>query len=472
MRKHYTFFTVLIASLLFATASYAQQTIAQPYYDAGKIRFYNKDRVNASSPCYTLDLSADINTAWGTTGGINAVVIYQSKLFVSIDDGNGDGGVLVYNYADVYPSKTAGPVSVLKPENTNGLPVAGITVQPGTGDLYIGTFYTGASDAGIYKYTAASGYTNASVTQVASYNNDNSIDKYIANLAFDGAGNLWFTEFDAPAAGNQFLVCFKGNNKNNYYKIVNTANKDYSATPPAGSGTGTSVYLLSQPEGITFDASGNLWLGNNNDDYAANNNGDGTLVRLDHSWINGTFLTQAAGSASTVPLPDASVFYIAGGKLGGLYMDADTLYINDQGQNQGTDYTTNGTVWKYTINATFDNTNFFASGIHTTYPGNGLMALDNSSFSIASDCVNTGISNITQADEISLSPVPAPNKLVIHTTVPATITITNVIGEKMQQVVSPNQSAEVNTTSFAPGVYFATLHFADGTYTTRKFVKE
>jgi hypothetical protein len=470
MKKINTELTLICALLLTSLYTQAQQTIAQPYYGEGKIRFYNKANPVAGSPCYTLDISADINTNWSVTQGINAVLIYHDKLFVSIDAGNSTGGVLVYNYSDVYPSKTGGPVSVIKPQTTTGLPVAGITIQPSTGNLFIGTFYTG-SDAGIYTCTATSGYANSSITQFASYNNDASVDKYIANLAFDAAGNLWFTEFDAPSAANQFLICYKGANKSNYYKIINPATKDYTATSISGA-AGTSVYLLSQPEGLVFDATGNLWLGNNNDDYLCNNAGDGTLVKINAAWITGTLFAQAYGSSNTVPVASTTVDYISGGKLGGLCMDGNTLYMNDQGQNQGTNYASSGAVWKYNITTVFNTSNFTASGIHTTYPGNGLMALDNAQFSVAGDCA-TGISAVSQSDmDISVYPNPVNNSLFVKTTGAATIEIYNVVGELVKVMTNSNGAAEINTSSFASGIYFAKVQFADGTSATRKFVKE
>jgi hypothetical protein len=470
MKNHYTNLILTFGLMLLGLASEAQQTIAQPYYGDGVIRFYNKSNPIAASPCYTLDLSADINTSWGTTSGINDVVIYQGKLFVSIDNDNGEGGVLVYNYADVYPAKTAGPVSVINPQNTTGLPVAGIAIQPSTGNLYVGTFYTGASDAGIYVYTAASGYANSSATQLASYNNDNSIDKYIANLAFDASGNLWFTEFDSAAAANQFLICYKNVNKVDYYEIVNPATQTYTAAPPSG-GAGTSVYLLSQPEGITFDASGNLWLGNNNDNYACNTAGNGTLVKINASWITGTLFSQSYASANTVPTADATVYLVPGGKLGGLLFDGNNLYINDQGQNQGTSYTSSGTVWKWDVTTAFNTANFIASGIHTTYPGNGLMALDNSQFSVASDCV-TGISGLDGYADVSIYPNPASSSIYIKAPIAAGIGIYNAEGQLMLSTTYTNKAVEINTSSFAAGVYIARLQYADGSYTTKKFIRE
>ena len=459
-----------LALVLASLCSQAQQSIAQPYYGEGKIRFYNKNNPVAGSPCYTLDISADINTNWGTTSGINDVVIYNSKLFVSIDNGNNEGGVLVYNYADVYPTKTAGPVSVINPQNTTGLPVAGIAIQPGSGNLYVGTFYTGASDAGIYMYTENSSYANSSATQVASYYNDNSIDKYIANLAFDGLGNLWFTEFDSAAAPNQFLIVYPGVNKSDYHAIVNPNTQTYSTTSLAG-GAGASVYLLSQPEGIVFDSIGNLWLANNNDDYACNGAGDGTLVEISASWITGTFMNIQNGYSTNVPTADATVYLIPSGKLGGMIFDHDNLYINDQGQNQGTSYASSGIVWKWNYMTAFNSTNFAASGIHTTYPGNGLMALDNSQFSVVTDCV-LGVANINNSAEISLYPNPANDRISINAPAPAIVTIYNVMGEQMQVVAYDHQTIEINTSAFEAGVYLAQLKFADGTLATKKFVKQ
>ena len=391
MRKQISALTIFFICLFIKQAALAQQTIAQPYYGEAKIRFYNKSNPVASSPCYTLDLSADANTNWGVTQGINDVVIYQGKLFVSFDAGNGTGGVLVYNYADVYPAKTAGPVAVIKPQTTAGLATAGIAIQPSTGNLFLGTFFDGTNDAGLYEYTASSGYATGS--QFASYFNDASVDSYIADIAFDASGNLWFTEFDGnnTAAGN-YLICYKAANKSNYYKIVNPGTANYASVSLSG-GAGPTVYLLSQPEGIAFDASGNLWLGNNNDDYNCNPSGDGTLVKISAGWITGTLFNQAYASSNTVPANSATVNFIAGSKPGGLFFDGSNLYINDQGQNQGSSYTTNGTVWKWDVTTAFNATNFAASGIHTTYPGNGLMALDNSQFSVASDCVASSTSS-------------------------------------------------------------------------------
>lgn len=73
----------------------------------------------------------------------------------------------------------------------------------------------------------------------------------------------------------------------------------------------------------------------------------------------------------TVPVEETDIKYIPAGKPGGLLFAGSTIYINDQGQNQGSDFTVNGTIWKWDINTPFTEGNFMPSGIHTTYPGNG-----------------------------------------------------------------------------------------------------
>ncbi len=392
MRKSTFALLLIVAAVLSGSYAHAQQTIAQPYYSESEIRFYNKTNPVASSPCYTLSLSSDINTAFGNTQGINDVILYDGKLFVSVDAGNNMGGVLVYNYADVYPTKTATAPTVLKP-GTAGLSTAGIAIQPSTGNLYVGTFTSGTgSDGGIFVYTKASGYNPSSVTQLASYS-DPSIDLFVANLTFDASGNLWFTEWHGDNdPSHNFVVCYLGANKNNYYTITNSLAANMTSVSLAG-GAGPSVYLFSQPEGLAFDANGNLWVGNNNDQYACNSAGQGTLAEISATWIATYLLNQNAGFSISPIAADVTIDYIPTSKLGGLLFDGNNLYINDQGTNQGSSYTSNGDVWKYDVTTTFNATNFVASGIHTTYPGNGLMALDNAQFSVASDCVASSLSS-------------------------------------------------------------------------------
>ena len=379
---------------------------AQPYFSDKSIRFYDKSKpIIASAPDYTLDLingitnvpPMSVTVGWGplkgSRNGPNNVVIYKNKIFVSLSlNDDGEGGVLIYDYSDVFvnpvpPAKIVNPPAkiVIKPKGGNGIASIGIAIDPKTGDLYIPVFSFDGTKSGIYKYTAPN-YTSESLfvnfvpPSAADPNpKGTSVRKICANLAFDGNGNLWMTTWNPnDNADEHFLICYKGLNKNDFYKIENTATKSYTAT--STSSANINVHLLSAPEGIAFDASGNLWLGNNNDFAKTNNAGEGTLVKINKAWLNTLLASPSTGLGAgnptyTVPPANVDIKYIPSSKLGGITFDGNTLFINDQGQNQGSSFTANGTVWKWDITTPFNTTNFQASGIFTTYPGNGGGAL-------------------------------------------------------------------------------------------------
>ncbi len=375
---------LIIALLLVATLlqrAFAQNFIAQPYYEDAKVRFYAQaSPINPATVAYTLDVAPAMLANWNVTpnanNGVNSVLIYNNKLFVSLDLLSIQGGVLVYNMLDI-----TAPPTVIKPGGGTGTPCAGIAIQPSTGNLYIATFSGGANgaDGGIYYSTAASGYTNN--TLFAGYNNSNAIDLYTANVAFDANNNLWATTWSANTDATQmFLVCFKNAVAADFRKIINTPTKAYTAT--STSGVSAAVHLLSAPEGVARDASGNLWVGNNNDFSAVNTTTvnnittyNGTLVKINNAFIT-SLLAQAAGTTTTVPVANVNAYHLVNGKIGGIALSGNTLYINDQGQNQGSSYLTNGTVWRYDVTTVFNATNFKASGIRTTYPGNGQMSFN------------------------------------------------------------------------------------------------
>jgi hypothetical protein len=373
-----------------------QDYICQPYYRKNVLRFYKTINPTASSPYHEVDLTSDVESAWGVgSHGLNDVAIYNGKIFTSFDiENQGKGGVLIFNYSDIYPSKTATSPIVVKPGNIKGLPSAGIAINPQTGDLYIPTFNIG-QDSGIYKYTAASGYVTSS--QFASFNGDNSVAQICANLAFDKQGNLWMTTWsENNIPDNHFLICYKGLNKDDYFKITNESAPVYNATSRAGTII-NALNLLSAPEGIGFDSDGNLWIGNNND-FAKTNNA-GTLVKINASWIN-TMLsgtpTGRGGPIQKVPPTSVEIKYIELGKLGGVVLDENIIYVNDQGQNQGDDYNASGAVWKWDTKTPFNVSNFKESGIKTTYPGNGGAAFVQPLLIITDNALDTGAEpNIT-----------------------------------------------------------------------------
>ncbi|MEB3334070.1 MAG: hypothetical protein VKP70_03705 [Cyanobacteriota bacterium] len=349
--------------------------LAQPYFSENKIRLYDKSKpINASSPWWTIDLTADIAAAWGPGSGPNSLVCHKAKLFVSLDLG-GRGGVLMYRYADLYPSKKPA-ATVIKPGGGSGAASIGLAIDRNTDDLYVAVYSLDGGQSGIWRYSASSNYSSGN--QFASFA-DPSIAEICANLAFDASGNLWLSTWSpSNNPAEHFLICYKNLNKNDFYKISNTASKIYSASSlSAGS---VNVHLLSAPEGLAFDAAGHLWLANNNDFARTNQAGEGTLVRIDRAWLNTLLASPSTGLGAgnpsyQVPPASARVSYIPSGKLGGLTCDGNQLLINDQGQNQGGDYSLNGVVWSWDGSTPFTSANFKATGLGTTYPGNGQGAL-------------------------------------------------------------------------------------------------
>lgn len=359
---------------------------AQPDYNNRQVQVYSLPATGSAQLITTISLAS-------AASGPNDVLLYQTasawSMFVSYD--LGDTGLLeIYNFATVLTSVTGGTASI-SPAATKSISVgsslAGMAIQPGSGDLYVATFQDGAGDGGVRVYTAASSYATATEFCTGA---DNSVTKYCANLAFDESGNLWMTTFDdfnnsSPA--DQFLICYPNLggslSKNVFFKIVNasaTFTNRVKTLPGSVQNPPASLVLLSSPEGIALDPDGNLWLANNNEDAPINGDNNGTLVRIDKSWIaahmfnNASLNSAKSAGANGVTLnfgsddSSVTVFYHFGSKFGGLVFDGYTLYVHDQENGGGTQ----AVVWKFdTTNLSPTASTFFASGIVTDYPGNG-----------------------------------------------------------------------------------------------------
>jgi hypothetical protein len=117
--------------------------------------------------------------------------------------------------------------------------------------MYTGTdkAYPGAAAANVDNYAARVDIGNAGATSC------------FANLAFDPAGNLWASDYK-----NHRLVVFDGGNlggTNTYHTLANLdASIPVANTDPGLKGN--TDHLFAEPEGIDFDAAGNLWVANNN----------------------------------------------------------------------------------------------------------------------------------------------------------------------------------------------------------------
>lgn len=338
----------------------AQQYYIEPYfYDTSaapglerSIRLFRLDGGNATQVGPLMDLTPDILRFWGSAGvlttGPNAVLIYKDKLFVSVDRDFNAGGVLMYKLADIFP-RGAAPDTLMSGGGI-GLPTAGMAIEPKTGDLFVATF----KDGGIWRFAAP---TYTTMTQFAS---GAPLRGVTANLAFDRAGNLWASTWDfSPSPSAHAVVCFKGAVASDRYTLTNA---QINATDPAGASE--TLNAFSAPEGLAFDAAGNLWVANNNDGvgYRTNDDGEGSVTKISAAKIADLF----AAPSKTLTAGLATALLIPGGKPGGLSIHGNTLYIGDQAEALG-----HRRVSRYDVTQPFSNASFGASGIPASYPGNG-----------------------------------------------------------------------------------------------------
>lgn len=359
--------------------------IAQPYYNANQVRIYS---LADGSLAATLNLTTP-------NSGPNCVVLYQDSasvyyLFVSYDLGS-SGAVDVYTFSSI-GDLTINPPAIGAPTRLTLVNSAvGIAVHPGTGDLYVATFSNVNGAGGVFHYTkSAAGYTFAAQFSSNADGQHNNVAQYCANLAFDLHGNLWMTTFSDSNPTDQFLICYTqvwpAPDSSRFFKFTNGAQIPQASIvklPGSAQPAPGPLYPLSQPEGIAFDPLGNLWLANNCDDFATSGGGNGTLLRISSAWIesylqNAGFLgsLNADGYGGTHTLPtdpaDLTAYYYYDARFGGLCFDGYTLYANDQ--NAGGD-ATNAVVWA--VNSSNPAAGFTAIGVTTTYPGNGTMAIFN-----------------------------------------------------------------------------------------------
>jgi endoglucanase len=122
-----------------------------------------------------------------------------------------------------------------------------------------------------------------------------------------------------------------------------------------------------------------------------------------------------------------------------------------------------GTTLNYMFSI-FDGTNILSASHLTSCFASDL--------SLGGTCTNTGISNINAEKEVTLYPNPSNGKIFINAPGASAIGIYNVVGEKILMSDYNKEVIEINTSSLSAGVYFARIEFADGTHSTKKFVKE
>jgi hypothetical protein len=251
-----------------------------------------------------------------------------------------------------------------------------MAIQPSTGDLFLGTY-----NSGIWRFTEVSGYSNASGSQFVGVGA--ALKAITANLCFDQAGNLWASTWDPNTTEvDHLVVCFKDAKSTDAYTFTNAKlpskmdadPKDFSnvvkdaagnvVKDAAGNTQTTPLNAFSCPEGLVFDPSGNLWVGNNNDYGKVNDFGKGTILKIASADI-----AALLNSPSKSRLITANFLGFENAQFGGLTIHGNTLFANDQRVSGQVD----GNVKRFDVKVTtpFKTASFSSSGISSDNPGNG-----------------------------------------------------------------------------------------------------
>jgi hypothetical protein len=372
----------LIVSLFLSIQSLNAQVVLGrplivPEFCTGMVKFYNTDNPTTVKATHTLDI-----TSLCAGGKPNSCGVLGNDLFVSVNVGCGR----LYKFTNYINQGAAAAVSLVNNNNNDYVGMAFnaagnlYTAQGDYPDNYIVSYASTMAGAG-YTYIGNAGKTS-----------------YFANMAFDAAGNLWVSDYlndrlvVSPAGSIDFI-----NNYHEFNTIVDFANIPVGNTTAGLNGNVNK--LLSKPEGIAFDAAGNLWVGNNNDDGA---NANGTVVKITPALqaailataVNGSY-TPTVGMANTdytvfnLPNPatgNSNCFAgaVARSQCGGLIIDKTNgvMYVNEQQGNKGFMFTLANM-------ATIANAyNTYAISMFSTNAGNGGIAFGVNSAVLSTDLVS------------------------------------------------------------------------------------
>ena len=308
----------------------------------------------------------------------NPCYMLVSCVYINGPNGIYNGQINVYQY-DGLDIIANGPDPAPNPTLLQYAPV-GMAIQPGTGDLYVASY-----NGGVYVYTNSSGYTEEIV-----FSSDTGFvpGAICANLAFDNDGNLWLSSFNGTTVSTHLLTCYTQvgrigtpeSDSTQYIQFGNGSTPNFTVIASPGVTAPTSMYYpLAEPNGIAFDPDGNLWVANNDDDQPLNlPSGSGTLLRVSRKWIDNIFSTATNQSLETIvpstPGSPAGTVYCVQSydKFGSLYFDGYTLYVEDEGEKQVYQFDTTGIT-----DTSPSPPNVTESGISASYPGNGGLALFN-----------------------------------------------------------------------------------------------
>lgn len=456
MKKIVLSVSLAIASFI-SEAQVLSKILVVPEYSNQLIKAYTPGSYPAADINYTKDLSGLCSG-----GNPNCIAIQGNDLFVSISSG---GCQRIYKYAN-YVTNPASSAATLVTNYGNDY--VGITFDA-NGNLY--TAEGNYGDNNIVCYLAANNYAAPPLL----IGNAGSSGSYFADLAFDASGNLWANDynhdrivvFDAATIQTsktwRELTDYAGSNISNTNSGLQANSNSYGSLPKAEK-------TFSRPEGIDFDAQGNLWIANNNDNGA--NPNFATLVKIEKSHLT-YVLSQPVNSAVTFtsaggPTNEYEVFNVPNSssgraQLGGLQIDRTTnrMYVNEQVSGAGMyfDIATLATI--------STNFNTYKLSIVSTNPGNGGLFLMNNPIAAG---LHDNTSNSTAS--ITLLPNPAFSYLSITSSqLISEITIRDLSGKNLNQTNHLNGfTATISVKDLPKGIYFVEIKSPQGSLSTQKLI--
>jgi hypothetical protein len=356
-----------------------------PEYKNGVVKLYTPDVLSgiaAPNPSYTIDLQAVLNSLFPGQGWVarpNCCKLNGVDLFVaqSLKD---SAAIIKFPGYLSNPAAARANAFVFTLDGQDYVDIA----FDKAGRLYVveGEFLNN----NIYRYGGVN--TPFPGQAAASGNNFNGkvlignagLTSYLANLAFDAAGNLWVSDY----LNNRVVAFDVGNlgTTNSFHVLSNpggalaVANSDPGLNPPTSN-------LFAQPEGLDFDdftPTANLWVANNNDGRSGGvSTALTTIVKITKALqtaVLGTTPNSTLASSQITANVNCFIYQVANGaagrpQFGGLQVDkaAGRLYVNEQVNG-------NGRAFELaTIAATKANPADSLLAIVSTNPGNGGIAL-------------------------------------------------------------------------------------------------
>jgi sugar lactone lactonase YvrE len=337
-------------------------------------------------PAYTIDVQAVISALFpGRTARPNSCALHGNDLFIANSSSNSQCILKVPDYL-TQPALAIAQIFVFTLLDSDYVGMA----FDAEGHLYVaqGAFknnqifqYTGTETA----YPGAAHAAENTYATHVSIGNAGAVS-YFANLAFDAAGNLWASDYL-----NHRLVVFDaanlGDMSTDHYHALGNLDGSIPVANTTASLNADTGHLFAEPEGIDFDAAGNLWVANNNDGDGAGGvrNSRTSLAQITPA-LQSAVLATAPGSTLTplVTQSNADFFVYQVPNLandtdprrpqfGGLQVDrtAGRIFVNEQVAGNGRGYDI------ATIAATGLSTAPNDLGIVSTNPGNGGIVLVN-----------------------------------------------------------------------------------------------